>query len=83
MQQFINSSGSELISAFEDIDDIYAEEKVIFSMAVRTLLSEKGSVSSRDVLFYLIGEMDATTDVVRLDVLRTCMEILMGMKNPH
>lgn len=82
MQQILTSDGHELINALENIDDIYEEEKVIFSAAVRSLLTGTGSVTSREVLFYLIGEMEATTDVVRLDVLRTCLEILMGLKNP-
>lgn len=82
MQQILNSDGPELIHALENIDDIYEEEKRIFSAAIRALLTGTGSVTSREVLFYLIGEMEATTDVVRLDVLRTCLEILMGLKNP-
>lgn len=82
MNQILNSAGRELIFALMNIDDIYEEEKRIFSAAVRTLLTETGSVTSREVLFYIIGEMEATTDVVRLDVLRTCLEILMGLKNP-
>lgn len=82
MQQILNSDGPELIHALENIDDIYEEEKRIFSAAVRILLTGTGSVTSREVLFWLIGEMEATTDVVRLDVLRTCLEILMGLKNP-
>lgn len=82
MQQILRSDGPELISALENIDDIYEEEKRVFSDAVRTLLAGTGSVTSRDVLFYLIGEMEATTDTLRLDVLRECLTILMGMKNP-
>lgn len=85
MQQILNSDGSELIYALDNIDnidDIYEEEKRIFFTAIRTLLTGTGGVTSREVLFYLIGGMEATTDVVRLDVLRTCLEILMGLKNP-
>lgn len=82
MHQTLESDGSELIYALENIDDIYDEEKRVFSAAVRTLLTEAGSVTSREVLFYLISQMEATTDIVRLDVLRTCLEILMGLKNP-
>ncbi|MBC0854850.1 biofilm development regulator YmgB/AriR family protein [Pantoea stewartii] len=80
MQQMLNSDGPELIQALEHIDDIYEEEKRIFSAAVKTLLTGTGSVTSREVLFYLISEMEATTDVFRLVVLRTCLEILMGLK---
>lgn len=82
MQQILSSDGPELIYALENINDVFEEEKRIFCAAVRTLLAEKGSVKSRDILFYLIREMGATTDVVRLDVLRTSLEILMGLKNP-
>ena len=82
MQQTLNSDGPDLIYALENIDDIYEEEKKVFSAAVRTFLTGTGSVTSREVLFWLIAQMEATTDIVRLDVLRTCLEILMGLKNP-
>ena len=82
MQQILNSDGPDLIYALENIDDIYEEEKKVFSAAVRTLLTGTGSVTSREVLFWLIAQMEASTDIVRLDVLRTCLEILMGLKNP-
>lgn len=82
MQQTLNSDGPGLIYALENIDDIYEEEKKVFSAAVRTLLIGTGNVTSREVLFYLIAQMEASTDIVRLDVLRTCLEILMGLKNP-
>ena len=82
MHQTLSSDGPELIYALENIDDIYEEEKKVFSAAVRTLLTGTGSVTSREVLFYLITQMEATTDIVRLGVLRTCLEILMGLKNP-
>ena len=81
MHQTLSSDGPELIYALENIDDIYEEEKKVFSAAVRTLLTGTGSVTSREVLFWLIAQMEATTDIVRLDVLRTCLEILMGLKN--
>jgi len=61
---------------------IYDVEKRIFSAAVRALLTEADSVTSREGLFYLIAQMEATTDIVRLDMLRTCLEIMMGLKNP-
>ena len=82
MHQTMSSDGPELIYALENIDDIYEEEKKVFSAAVMTLLTGTGSVTSREVLFYLITQMEATTDIIRLDVLRTCLEILMGLKNP-
>lgn len=53
MQQLLNSDGPELVNAFENIEDIYEEEKKVFSDAVRTLLTGTGSVISRDVLFIL------------------------------
>ncbi|MCX3311006.1 biofilm development regulator YmgB/AriR family protein [Pantoea vagans] len=82
MHQTHNSDDSGLIYALDNIDDIYEDEKIIFSAAIRTLLNGSGSVTSRELLFYLIAEMETTTDIVRLDVLRTCLEILMGLKNP-
>ncbi|GEM_PF-1688839 len=80
MHQIIKSDGSDLIHALENIEDIYEDEKRIFSDAIRTLLTSSGSVTSREMLFYLIAEMESTSDVVRLDVLRTCLEILIGLK---
>lgn len=79
MQQMLKPDGHDLIHALKNIDDVYDEEKKIFSAAIRNLLSGADSVTSKDVLFYLIAEMEATTDVIRLDVLRTCLEILLGL----
>ncbi|RNA76563.1 biofilm development regulator YmgB/AriR family protein [[Curtobacterium] plantarum] len=81
MQQMLKPDGHDLIHALKNIDDVYDEEKKIFSAAIRNLLSGADSVTSKDVLFYLIAEMEATTDVIRLDVLRTCLEILLGLND--
>jgi len=48
---------------------------------VNALLAESEEVSRQGIMFYLIAEMEICHDLLRLDVLRCCMEILMGLKD--
>ena len=82
MHKKITFNEAELLKCIDKIDDTYEEEKRVFSDGVRKILARSGRVTSRDLLFYFIAEIEITTDIVRLDVLRTCLEILMGLKGP-
>ncbi|WP_397325035.1 biofilm development regulator YmgB/AriR family protein [Pantoea agglomerans] len=43
-------------------------------------MAESEEASWQEIMFYLIAEMEISTDVLRLDILRGCLEILMGLK---
>ena len=66
-------------SCFHAMDDRYEDEKKIFFAAVRKSLEKSGLVSRRAIIFCITGEMATSSDPVRLDILRSCLEILVGM----
>lgn len=76
MQQTSIMSGHELTDFLQAIDERYDDEKRILSEAVISLLARSGRVSRKAVLLYLIAELEGTQDVVRLDVLRNCLELV-------
>lgn len=78
MQQMTSASGPELTALLQGIGDGHEDEKQVFSDAVNFLLTTSGRVSRKAILFYLIAELESTSDVVRLDVLRSCLEIAVG-----
>ena len=81
MEQIQIKNGAELVAQLSNIEDCYEDEKIIFSAAVSVLLAESAEVSRQGIMFYLIAEMAICHDRIRLDVLRCCMEILMGLKD--
>jgi probable RcsB/C two-component-system connector, global regulator of biofilm formation and acid-resistance len=78
--QVLITNGAELVTHLSNINDCYEEEKKIFSAAVGTLIAESEEASRQGIMFYLSAEMEISTDVLRLDILRGCLEILMGLK---
>lgn len=81
MEQILVKNGDDLVAQLSNIEDCYEDEKIIFSAAVKALLAESEEVSRQGIMFYLIAEMEICHDLLRLDVLRCCMEILMGLKD--
>lgn len=76
MQQTTVNNVQELTAFVQAIDERYEEEKKILCMAVMSLISTSGTASRKDVLLYLIAELEKTQDVVRLDILRNCLELV-------
>ena len=59
-------------------DEQYATEAAIIGRIVRELLAAKGRVNNRDILLALIDELESGSDLVHQDVLRNCLEIVVG-----
>lgn len=81
MQQLQITDASVISSCLNALDERYEDEKKVFCAAVRKSLEDSGHVSRRAIIFCITGEMEATTDPVRLDILRSCLEILVGMNH--
>ncbi|WP_336768970.1 biofilm development regulator YmgB/AriR family protein [Pantoea endophytica] len=79
MQERTIPSGQELLACFESMDERFEDEKRVFCTAVRESLAGSGEVSRRAIIFCIIGEMENATDPLRLDVLRSCLEILVSI----
>jgi probable RcsB/C two-component-system connector, global regulator of biofilm formation and acid-resistance len=81
MQQPQMTDASAISSCLNALDERYEDEKRVFCAAVRKSLEDSGQVSRMAIIFCITGEMKATTDPVRLDILRSCLEILVGMNH--
>ncbi|MEB6537106.1 biofilm development regulator YmgB/AriR family protein [Pantoea stewartii] len=64
------------MSAFLQSFDERYDEKRVLSQSVVFLLARSGRVSRKAILLYLIAEIQGTQDVIRLDVLRSCLELV-------
>ncbi|MCW0314696.1 hypothetical protein NB694_004496 [Pantoea ananatis] len=78
MQQAPIRSGQELSAFLLPIGDQYEDEKKILCETVTSLLVRSRSVSRRTIIFYLIAQIESTNDIVRLDILRNCLELVTG-----
>ena len=76
MQQ--NSSEKEIVSFFKSAGDQLAQESEVLGAVIRNILADERKVTNKASILYLIAEMESTTDVVHLDVLRSTLEIVVG-----
>ncbi|UYU33456.1 biofilm/acid-resistance regulator YmgB/AriR [Siccibacter colletis] len=76
MQQ--NSSEKEIVSFFKSAGDQLAQESEVLGAVIRNILADERKVTNKAIILYLIAEMESTTDVVHLDVLRSTLEIVVG-----
>jgi len=81
MQQMLFKTDPVLMALIKDIGDNFEDEKHELDNAVKMSLVSAGNVSLKNILFYLINEMESTNDVVRLDTLRNCLELLLRPKS--
>jgi len=77
MQQMLFKTDPVLMALIKDIGDNFEDEKHELDNAVKMSLISTGNVSLKNILFCLINEMESTSDVVRLDTLRNCLELLL------
>lgn len=76
MQQ--NTIESELQTYLQSTGDQYAQEKEVIGIIVKSLIGEKGRVTNKAIIMSLIAELESATDIEQLDVLRNCLEIVVG-----
>lgn len=76
MQQ--NKTEEEILSVINQRGDQLAAESEIISAVFARLKAQGGRVLRKDVILSLIAELESTSDVVRLDVLRGALEIIVG-----
>ena len=58
--------------------DRFAEESAIFSTAVRCVLASEGHLTNKAIILWLIQTLESTDDVVKADVIRKTLEIVVG-----
>lgn len=73
-----SSSDSTIIEFFRSAGDQLATETELLGGIIRNIVADQGRVTNKAIILYLIAELETTSDVVRLDVLRKTLEIVVG-----
>ena len=71
-------SDSTLIEFFRSAGDQLASETKLLGGIIRNIVADQGRVTNKAIILYLIAELETTSDVVRLDILRKTLEIVVG-----
>lgn len=79
MQQ--NTTEQDILQALSERGDQLAPETEVISAVLESLRARGGRVLRKDIILALIAELESTSDVVRLDVLRGALEVVVGY--PH
>ncbi|MEB5970490.1 biofilm development regulator YmgB/AriR family protein [Pantoea dispersa] len=72
------SAEAALIQHFRSGGERFAAESAVLDSVIRDIVIHGQKVTSKTIILYLIAELEMTTDVVRLDVLRNVLEIVVG-----
>lgn len=73
-----SSSDLSIIDYFRSEGDLLAPETELLGAAIRDIVADQGRVTNKAIILYLIAELECTSDVIRLDVLRRTLEIVVG-----
>ncbi|MBB3306824.1 MULTISPECIES: biofilm development regulator YmgB/AriR family protein [unclassified Enterobacter] len=76
MQQ--NTIELDFQTYLQSTGDQYAQEKEVIGIIVKSLIAERGRVTNKAIIMSLIAELESATDIEQLDVLRNCLEIVVG-----
>ncbi|MEG3111746.1 MULTISPECIES: biofilm/acid-resistance regulator YmgB/AriR [Pantoea] len=76
MQQ--DTSNSAIIEYFRSAGDQLASETELLGTVIKNIVTDQGYVTNKAIILYLIAELESTSDVVKLDVLRKTLEIVVG-----
>ena len=72
------SAEAEILQHFREAGDRLEAESRVLDTAIRDIVIHGKRVTSKAIIIYLIAELESTSDVVQLDVLRHCLEIVVG-----
>jgi len=72
-------SGTEIYKHFAKAGELYSSETEVLGAAIRLIMAEKGTVTNKAIILHLINQLECTSDVVQLDVLRKALEMVVGM----
>ncbi|WP_086935305.1 biofilm development regulator YmgB/AriR family protein [Rahnella aquatilis] len=73
---------SEDYSYFNHTGELFLSETEVLGAAIRAILAEKGKVTNKAIILHLITQLECTSDVVQLDILRSALEMVVGMTPP-
>ncbi|WP_244216742.1 biofilm/acid-resistance regulator YmgB/AriR [Rahnella bruchi] len=64
---------------FSNVSELYSSEAEVLGAAIRLILANKGTVTNKAIILHLINQLETTSDVVQLDILRGALEMVVGM----
>ncbi|WP_408637248.1 biofilm/acid-resistance regulator YmgB/AriR [Rahnella victoriana] len=70
---------SDVYQYFSKAGELFLSETEVLGAAIRQILAEKGTVTNKAIILHLITRLECTTDVVQLDILRSALEMVVGM----
>ncbi|WP_337010945.1 biofilm/acid-resistance regulator YmgB/AriR [Pantoea sp. AS142] len=73
-----SSSDLSIIEYFRSEGDLLAPETELLGAIIRDIVADEGRVTNKSIILYLIAELEGTSDVVKIDVLRKTLEIVVG-----
>lgn len=62
---------------FRSAGDLLAEEHAILGATIRAILASGRPLTHKEIILRLIDEIEATADVVRSDIIRKTLEIVV------
>ncbi|MDF2785480.1 MAG: regulatory protein AriR [Pantoea eucrina] len=69
---------ADIINHFRHAGDKLAAETAVLDAVIRDIVVHGKRVTSKTIILYLIAELESTSDIVQLDVLRNALEIVVG-----
>jgi probable RcsB/C two-component-system connector, global regulator of biofilm formation and acid-resistance len=72
-----NLPNKTLSDYFRNAGDLLVEEATILGGVIRSILAYDGNITNKAIILRLINLMENTEDVVRKDILRKTLEIVV------
>lgn len=76
--QHTQTTEADIIHHFRRAGEKLAAETAVLDAVIRDIVVHGKRVTSKTIILYLIAELESTSDIVHLDVLRNALEIVVG-----
>ena len=64
---------------FVSSGESYSSETEVLGCAIRAILGERGHVNNKAIILHLILQLESSSDVVKMDILRNALEMVVGI----
>jgi Biofilm development protein YmgB/AriR. len=76
-QHLVDLPDTALADYFLSAGDLLAEEHVVLGEAVRSIIASGRPLTHKEIILQLIDQIEATKNVVKSDVIRKTLEIVV------
>ncbi|ESS58595.1 biofilm development YmgB/AriR family protein [Enterobacter cloacae S611] len=73
----MNNPTATLPQNFQSVFSVFEAEKEIIDEVTRELQAVKATVANKDIMLALIARVETETDVIRKDILRNALELVV------